>query len=109
MTLTIHFIENDGTTHTVQAKPGQSLMQAGMDNGVPGITADCGGARACATCHGYIDPVWTDIVPKPCEDEIDMIDAGCLDVTDTSRLTCQIDLTEAMDGIVVRLPPSQAF
>ncbi|MBU1358539.1 MAG: (2Fe-2S)-binding protein [Gammaproteobacteria bacterium] len=103
----IHFIQPDGRDQAVEATPGQSVMQAAIGAAVPGIVADCGGACSCATCHGYVDDAWTSRVPPPTDDEAEMIDAGCLDVLPSSRLTCQIKLTADMDGLVIRIPPSQ--
>jgi 2Fe-2S ferredoxin len=98
------FVQPDGSEHAVEAQPGQSVMQAALGAMVPGITADCGGACTCATCHGYVDEAWLGRVPAPSADEADMIDAGCLDARPSSRLTCQIRITEALDGLVIRLP-----
>lgn len=100
------FIQPDGTEQHVQADIGQSVMQAAVDNLVPGIVADCGGACTCATCHGYVDDSWADRVPPGSEDELGMIDAGCFNVRPTSRLTCQLKVTEALDGLTIRLPPA---
>ena len=102
----ILFIQQDGREQSVEARPGQSVMQAALGAMVPGIVADCGGACACATCHGYVDPAWAERVPPASPAEVEMIDAGCLDVEPTSRLTCQIPVTEALDGLVIRLPPA---
>lgn len=102
----IVFIQPDGREQAVDAQPGQSVMQAALGAMVPGIVADCGGACSCATCHGYVDEEWVSRVPPPSADEADMIDAGCLDVQPNSRLTCQIRMTEALEGLVIRLPPS---
>ena len=104
----ILFIQPDGREQSAQGDPGQSVMQAAIGAMVPGIVADCGGACSCATCHGYVDAAWVDRMPQPTAEEADMIDAGCLDVQPTSRLTCQIRLTDDLDGLVVRLPPSSA-
>lgn len=101
----IRFIQPDGRQQDVDAQPGLSVMQAAIGAMVPGIVADCGGACTCATCHGYVDEV--DRVPPPSADEAEMIDAGCLDVLPTSRLTCQIKVTPDMEGLVIRIPPSQ--
>ena len=106
MTL-ILFIQPDGHEQAVEATPGQSVMQAAIGAMVPGITADCGGACTCATCHGYVDDAWKDRVPSPSDGEAEMIDAGCLDVLPTSRLTCQIRVTLDLEGLVIRLPPAQ--
>ncbi len=103
----ILFIQPDGREQSVEARPGQSVMQAAVAALVPGIVADCGGACSCATCHGYVDESWQGRVPTPSADEAEMIDAGCLDVEPTSRLTCQIQVTAALDGLIIRIPPSQ--
>ena len=103
----ILFIQPDGREQSVDANPGQSVMQVAIGALVPGIVADCGGACSCATCHGYVDEAWVDQLPPASADEMDMIDAGCLDVQPNSRLTCQIKVTDALDGLVIRLPPAQ--
>jgi ferredoxin, 2Fe-2S len=103
----LQFIEHDGTEHVVEGKVGLSVMQTARDHMVPGIIADCGGSCACGTCHGYIDPAWFDKLEPRSETELVMLD-GALHVADNSRLTCQVVVTEALDGMVVRLPPSQA-
>ena len=102
----ITFIEFDGSEHTVDAKNGLSLMEAAVKNLVPGIDADCGGACACATCHVYIDPDWQDKVGKANEMELSMLDFA-EEVKDNSRLSCQVKVTDDIDGIVVRLPEDQ--
>lgn len=103
----IFFIQFDGRKETVEATPGQSVMQAAIGAMISGITADCGGACICATCHGYIDEAWEDRVPLPSEEEAEMIEAGCLDVLPASRLTCQIEVTPDLEGLIIRLPPVQ--
>ena len=105
----IRFIQPDGSLQNVEAEDGQSVMQAAVNALVPGIVADCGGACACATCHGYIDDEWVDRVPPASPDELDMIDGGCLDARPTSRLTCQVKITDNLDGLTIRLPPSQGL
>lgn len=102
----IVFIEHDGTEHAVEANPGSSVMRAAVDNAVPGIVADCGGCCSCATCHGYVDPAWLSKVPPPSAEEASMLE-GALQVLENSRLTCQIPMSDELDGIVVRLPASQ--
>lgn len=104
----VRFIEHSGIEHRVDAAAGHSVMQAATSNLIPGIVADCGGAGNCATCHGYIDDAWIDRVPPPSEDELDMIDAGCMHAQPNSRLTCQVRLTPELDGLVVHLPVSQS-
>jgi ferredoxin, 2Fe-2S len=102
----IIFIQQDGRQQQAPAEVGQSVMQVALGAMVPGITADCGGACTCATCHGYVDEAWLARVPPPSADELDMIDAACLDALPNSRLTCQVKITAELDGLVIRLPPS---
>lgn len=102
----ITFIEHNGTPHQVDAVAGLSLMRAAVDNGVPGIDADCGGECACATCHVYVEPEWFDRTGERSEMEQSML--GFAAVTqDNSRLSCQVVVSDALDGLVVRLPDGQ--
>jgi 2Fe-2S ferredoxin len=103
---TITFIEFNGKEHTVAAEVGQSVMQAAMNNMVPGIVADCGGACSCATCHLYVEPTWEAKLQPPVQTEKDMLDCA-LHVQPNSRLSCQIQVTPELDGLVVRLPEAQ--
>lgn len=105
--ISVTFIEHDGTPHTVSGKVKDSLMEAARDNNVPGILADCGGACACATCHVMVNEEWWDKLPQPAPDEDSMLDLGLEERTSRSRLSCQITLTDELDGIVVQLPESQ--
>lgn len=102
----ITYIEFDGTKHEVDAKNGMTVMEVAIKNMVPGIDAECGGACACATCHVYVDETWTAVVGKPEEMEEDMLDFG-FDVRENSRLSCQITVSDELDGLVVRLPEQQ--
>lgn len=102
----ITFIEHDGTEHTIDVATGQSAMQAAMSNQVPGILADCGGSCSCATCHVYVDEAWREKLPPPSSSEQDMIDCA-LHVEQGSRLSCQIELVEGLDGLTLRIPESQ--
>jgi len=102
----VTFIEHSGTQHTVEAKPGESLMQAAQNNSVPGIDADCGGACACATCHVFVADEWLSRVPPPSDNEDAMLDV-VEERRPNSRLSCQIAVDVALDGIVVSLPASQ--
>jgi ferredoxin, 2Fe-2S len=102
----IVFIEYNGTEHVVEAQVGRSLMQAAVENFVPGIVADCGGNCSCATCHGFVDQRWLSRIPPVQTSEGSLLE-GLLDTQDNSRLTCQIEMTPSLDGIVVRLPKSQ--
>ncbi|WP_257458797.1 (2Fe-2S)-binding protein [Archangium lipolyticum] len=102
----IKFIEANGKQHEVEAEEGQSVMQAATNNLVPGIVAECGGFASCATCHGYVDEAWLTKLPPPDAAEEGMI-ACAFHVQPNSRLTCQLKMTPALDGLVVRLPVSQ--
>lgn len=102
----ITFIEHNGTEHVVEADVGHSVMETAVRNMVPGIDADCGGACACATCHVYVDEAWAEKTGKPEAMEESMLDFA-YEPRETSRLSCQITVTEALDGLVVRLPEFQ--
>lgn len=103
---TICFVEHDGTEHTVTVDNGISLMEAAVDNDVPGIDADCGGACACATCHIMLDQTWFDKLGEREATEESMLSLAA-NVTDTSRLACQIEVSDALEGIKVQMPESQ--
>ena len=77
-----------------------------MDNSVQGIIAECGGGCSCATCHVYVDPAWIDKLRQRSDLEVDMLDAAC-DLQPNSRLSCQIEVSEALDGLIVRMPAKQ--
>lgn len=102
----IIFIESDGTRHEVDAEPGATVMEAAVNNMVPGIDADCGGACACATCHVYIDEAFTDKAGTAESMEESMLDFAS-DMKANSRLSCQINISDEMEGLIVRLPRSQ--
>jgi ferredoxin, 2Fe-2S len=102
----ITFIEPDGTSHVVEAEPGMTVMEAAVKNNIRGIAAECGGACACATCHVYVDDAWRAATGQPEPMEEDMLDFA-FDVREASRLSCQIKVTEALDGLVVRIPAKQ--
>lgn len=102
----ITFIEHDGAQHTVDIEAGKSLMQIAMDNGVPGIDADCGGEAACGTCHVVVDGDWIKATGNAGDEELLMLDMTP-DRADTSRLACQIIVSDAMDGLVAHLPEFQ--
>ena len=103
----ITFISPDGTNRTVDAENGATVMETAIKNGVPGIEAECGGACACATCHVYVEEDRRVKVGGPSPMEEDMLDFG-YDVKPNSRLSCQIKVTDALDGLVVRIPERQA-
>jgi len=102
----ITYIEHNGTEHVIEAESGVSVMETAVKNMVPGIDADCGGACACATCHVYVDEAWLDKVgPKESMEE-SMLDFA-YEPKANSRLSCQITVTDALDGLLVRLPEFQ--
>jgi 2Fe-2S ferredoxin len=103
----IIYIDSGGASRTVEAEVGSTVMEAAIKNDVPGIEAECGGACACATCHVYIDDDWFPKVGGPSPMEEDMLDFG-YDVRPNSRLSCQIKVTDELDGLIVRTPERQA-
>ena len=107
--ITIHLHPNDPTQapHQLQVQPGQSLMQAAVDANLPGIQADCGGLLTCATCHVVVHADWQSRLPAMGSDEDGMLAFTAQARTPGSRLSCQILLTEALDGLEVTLPEHQ--
>jgi len=102
----IIYIEHNGTQHEVEVKNGLSVMEGAVKNNIPGIDGDCGGACACATCHVYVDDAWRDKV-APAEDlEKSMLEFA-ENVEESSRLSCQITVSDAVNGLIVRMPESQ--
>ncbi len=102
----ITFVEQDGTEHAHEGDVGMTVMEVAIKNSVPGIDADCGGACACATCHVYVDRAWTEKVGKPADMEEDMLDFA-FEVQESSRLSCQIKVTDELDGLKLKLPTQQ--
>lgn len=102
----ITFVDADGARRTVEAEAGATVMEAAIREGIPGIEAECGGACSCATCHVYVDEAWMDAVGAPAPMEEDMLDFA-FDVRPTSRLSCQIKVTPALDGLIVETPARQ--
>ncbi len=104
----ITYIEHNGTAHTVEVRAGKSVMQGAVDNNLPGIDADCGGECACATCHVYVDAAWLAAtgLPEPGSQEAGMLGFAAATRPD-SRLSCQVTVTDALDGLVVRMPEGQ--
>jgi 2Fe-2S ferredoxin len=92
----------DGKVHEVEVDTGYTVMEGAIDNNVPGIVAECGGACACATCHSYIDGKWLETLP-PMEDMEDAMLESAQDRRENSRLTCQIEVTDELDGLVVNV------
>lgn len=103
----ITYIEHNGAEHVVDVANGLTVMEGARDNGVPGIEADCGGACACSTCHVYVAEDWVEKLPAKEAMEADMLDFAWEPDPVRSRLTCQIKVTDAVDGLVVYLPEKQ--
>ena len=103
----VTYIQSDQTEHVVEANAGDSVMQTAVDNGIAGIDADCGGGMACATCHIYVDEKWLERVPDTDVMEDLMLDCVTAERNSHSRLSCQIDISSELDGLVVRIPESQ--
>lgn len=103
----ITYIEWNGTRHEVEVRPGMTVMEGARDNGIPGIEADCGGACACSTCHVYVAPEWVDRLPPKDPMEADMLDFAYHPDPERSRLTCQLKVSDAVDGLVVQMPEKQ--
>ncbi|MFT7685205.1 MAG: 2Fe-2S ferredoxin [Candidatus Azotimanducaceae bacterium] len=102
----ITYVEHGGTEHTLDLPNGVSLMEGAINNMVPGIEGDCGGLCACATCHCYITEDWQAKIEAPDELESSMLDFA-FDVKDESRLSCQITVSDELNGIIVSLPKQQ--
>ena len=98
------YVADDGTRTEVDAQPGISLMQTAITQGIDGIVGECGGSAMCATCHVYVDPAFADSLPAMSEDENDLLDSSD-HRNDTSRLSCQVVLTDALDGLRVTIAP----
>ena len=108
MTITIHFHGPHAGQHVeLQAKEGRSLMEVAVDANVDGIAADCGGAMTCATCHVYVRAPFAQALPPASDDERGMLAFTAAERQPHSRLSCQIELTSALDGLAVDLPPTQ--
>jgi len=103
----VTYIEHDGTETVVEGDIGDSVMSTAIANGIDGIVAECGGSMMCATCHCYVDEDWADQTGPRKDGEDDMLESAACEVTERSRLSCQIKLTPELDGLVVHLPEEQ--
>ncbi|WP_099826504.1 2Fe-2S iron-sulfur cluster-binding protein [Oceaniglobus indicus] len=103
----ITYIEHGGKEHVVDVASGLTVMEGARDNGIPGIEADCGGACACSTCHVYVAEDWVAKLPERESMEEDMLDFAFEPDPVRSRLTCQLKVTDALDGLVVQMPEKQ--
>ena len=103
----VTFTDHKGNSKTIEIDNGLSVMEGAVQQNIPGIDADCGGSMACATCHVYVDDNWFEKIPKAEDAEIDMIDMA-FEPKKNSRLSCQITVTEELDGLTVTTPEKQS-
>ncbi len=103
----INYINSEGNSKTVEVENGLSVMEGAIQNDIPGIDADCGGSMACATCHVYVEENWLNKLPKAEDAEIDMIDMA-YEPKKNSRLSCQLIVTNELDGLTVTTPAKQS-
>ena len=103
----INYIEHGGKKHTIEVANGLTVMEGAIQNNIPGIDADCGGSMACATCHVYVKEEWFNKLPKKEDGEEDMLDMA-FEPNKFSRLSCQLTVTDELDGLTVQLPSKQA-
>ena len=104
---TISLIEHCGESHTLQVEEGTTVMEAAINNALDGIIGECGGCCSCATCHCYIDPQWLDKLPVRGDLESEMLEFASSPAGSNSRLACQVEITQDLDGLVVTLPETQ--
>ena len=102
----LHTVEHGGKSHTIEVANGLSVMEGAVQNDIPGIDADCGGSMACATCHVYVKEEWFNKLPKKEDGEEDMLDMA-FEPKKNSRLSCQLMISDQLDGLVVNLPEKQ--
>ena len=102
----IKYIEHNGKEHEIEVANGLTVMEGAVQNGIPGIDADCGGSMACATCHVYVKDDWFSKLPKKEEGEDDMLDQA-FEPKSNSRLSCQLTVSDDLDGLIVHLPEKQ--
>ena len=103
----ITYIEHNEKSHTVDVSNGLTVMEGAIQNNIPGIDADCGGSCACATCHVYVDEKWFSKLSNKEDSEKDMLDVA-FEPNSFSRLSCQIMISDELDGLVVKMPSKQA-
>ncbi|MBI0538904.1 hypothetical protein D9599_25455 [Roseomonas sp. KE2513] len=104
----VTYVATDGSERKVEVPQGRSVMHGAIQNGVRGIEAECGGVLSCATCHVYVDPEWVDRLDPPSEDEEDMLSNTAAERRPGSRLSCQIEVTDDLNGLRVQIPETQS-
>lgn len=103
----ITYKQHDGTEHVVEVEPGTSVMQGALNNSISGVVAECGGSMACATCHVYVDDAWLDRLPEADEMESQMLDCVAAERRPNSRLGCQVNVSDEVSGMIIRIPETQ--
>ena len=103
----VTYIEHDGKSHSIDVQNGLTVMEGAIQNNIPGIDADCGGSMACATCHVYVKEDWFNKLPKKEDGEEDMLDMA-FEPKKNSRLSCQIIISDELDGLIVNIPSKQS-
>jgi 2Fe-2S ferredoxin len=104
----VTYIASDGAQQAVDVPVGENVMRGALYNGVEGIVGECGGGLSCATCHCYVDEAWVAAVGGPSSQaEEELLESAAAEIKPTSRLSCQIDMTDALDGLVVHTPETQ--
>lgn len=103
----VTYVAHGGARQTVDVPVGENVMRGALYNGIEGIVGECGGGLACATCHCYVESDWADKLDPPSEAELQMLESATCEVKPNSRLSCQIAMTDALDGLVVDLPEAQ--
>jgi 2Fe-2S ferredoxin len=104
---TVTYVHPDGARQAVAVKAGETVMRGAVLNGIDGIVAECGGSCMCATCHVYVEEGYLAALPEISDTEEEMLDSTASPRKPNSRLSCQIEMTAALDGLVVHLPPTQ--
>lgn len=104
----VNYVEAGGTGHCIEVPEGENVMRGALYNGIEGVVGECGGGLSCATCHVYVDDAWTGRAGGPASSaEEELLESAASEVRPTSRLSCQIVMTPALDGLVVHLPENQ--
>ncbi|MFC9355098.1 2Fe-2S iron-sulfur cluster-binding protein [Rhodococcus sp. NPDC057014] len=103
----LHYIEDNGQEHIVDAELGTTVMSTAVTNGIPGIDAQCGGSLSCASCHVYVEAPWQDNLAPAGDEESEMLESAAAEVRPNSRLSCQLELGPDLDGLTVRIPETQ--
>jgi 2Fe-2S ferredoxin len=103
----VTYVSSDGERDEVELTPGTTVKDGALENGVEGIVAECGGNAMCATCHVYVDERWMEKLPERSDVEDELLDSTACERTEASRLSCQIRMSDELDGLVVHLPEEQ--